>query len=913
MMKLLGKLTAAMLVLVTVVTHAQSAAISGSVREKGTDKVIPGAQISISNSSMTSASDFSGNFELEQIPEGEHTITVTAIGFVDDSVKVEVKKGEVSAVTVYMEKGISGLPRMVISERLEGQTRAYNIQMNSDNIKNVISADNIERFPDQNSAEALQRMPGISVARDQGEGRYVQVRGSQPSFTTVSVNGVSIPAPEGDIRSVALDVIPADVLSQIEVAKAVTPEMDGGAIGGAVNLETRKATSEKLTLQTSASFGYNALNASRENGTAPVNGQGTINVGKRFGEGGKMGLLVGGSYLLTNRGSDNSEFEWDGDALEELQLRDYTVTRDRLGINTTFDYRLNERNSFFISGLYNRFGDQEYRRRAKLKFEDSEVERELKDRYEVQDIIAVNAGSEHSLGIFRFEPRVAYSFAQETEPDAFYSIFKMEDVDMAVSTRDRDFPKFLSSTGITEASAYELDGIEINDNITNENNFEGALDITMPVRIGQNPLEIKAGIKGRKRKKMRDNKYEEYSYEGENAITMDQVAGDYNNPDYLLNKYPGSAENFQDPQKVKDLFDSDPSFQLADEEDLIEDNWAADYDATENVGAGYIQGKYSMGKVSVLAGLRMEYTGAHYTGYKVDLDNVRRTEVSGHETSLEALPMAHLKYSPLNNMNVRASYTRSFARPDFYSFVPYRLEEDREVEIGNSDLENTHSHNVDLLAEYYFRTIGVVSGGFFLKSMDNFIYNRTWEQNHWIREDGRYTQAEYEYTQPVNGDNSILYGFEASLEKQLSFLPSFLNGIGIGGNYTYTNSEMEVSTEGDDVRTITLPGQSKHVMNAFVQYEKYGVSARFAANFNSEFIEEVGGSKEDDRYYEDHLQYDLSVSYAVPSVRNLSVFADFVNLSDEPLKYHSKSGDEEYPLQQEYYSWGSSFGLKYAF
>jgi TonB-dependent receptor len=494
---------------------------------------------------------------------------------------------------------------------------------------------------------------------------------------------------------------------------------------------------------------------------------------------------------------------------------------------------------------------------------------------------------------------------------------------MSADWSNRKFPKWSSTTDIDDASAYELDKVENNDNITSETNLEGSLNATLPITTANSALELKAGVKGRRRTKMRDESFEEYGWNGDDDVTMDMVAGDYANPEYLLGNYPNSARNFQDPQQMRDHFSDNESFyELEDEVDLIEDTWAADYEATENVGAGFLQAKISSGIFSALAGLRLEYTGAHYQGYNVDVARAQDlsdptdavTKVDGYKKTVEPMPIVHLKLSPLDNLNLRAAYGKTFARPDFYSFVPYRLINDDgdEIELGNSDLNNTHAHNIDFMAEYYFKSLGVFSAGFFMKSLQGFIYERVWEV---VYEEDTPNEYAIEYVQPVNGNNAQLLGIEVNFEKQLTFLPSFLNGFGLGGNYTWTTSEADVITNEDDgSRSITLPGQSEHVLNGYLQYEKYGVSARVALNYNSDFIDEVGSDAEDDSYYEDHMQLDLSLSYTLPlEKRNLVVFADFVNLTDEPLQYYSMIDGEKIPLQQEYYSWWCSFGVKFSF
>ena len=946
----MSRFFATVVIITTIVFQARAdGTVKGKVTDDNSGRPVPGAFLSVHGTGFTTNSDLSGNFQFNALPAGEVNIVTSAQGFVDDTISVTIEDRKTTVSSVMLTRDVDQLPVMKVVGRLDGQTKALNIQKSAENFKNVVSAADISRSPDQNSAEALQRVTGISVTRDQGEGRYVQIRGSNPGYTSVNVNGVGIPAPDGGIRSVALDVIPSDVLAQIDVSKVLIPEMDGDAIGGSVNLETRKATTRKLTLDCSANLGYNALVAARENGPAPLNGQGSLTIGKRFGEDGKIGLLAGASYMRENRGSDNTEFSWDDDRgnyfIDELELRDYSVTRDRLGINATIDVDFTETADLTLSGLYNRFGDHEYRRRTTLTFLDDGIlneqtgtdswkfyadpdldpddrenpvlSRELKDRYEVQDIFALNLESEFKAGPLTISPRVAYSFAQENEPDAFYSSFETESDTMTLSVAKRREPSFSCSTPIDDAAAYELDAIETEDNITNESNIQGAIDLLLPLTIGKNSLDLKAGGKARRRSKMRDNSYEEYGWDAEDDVTMDMVDGDYRNPHFLNDLFPGSADNFQDPQKIRDHFeDNRSSYELSDPQDLLEDNWVSDYEAQEDVVAGYLQAKLGLNKLSLLGGVRCEYTGADYSGYKLDVDLAESiadaddgrdveeavTKENGYKRSIEVLPMFNLKFSPIENMNIRAAYTRSFSRPDFYDLVPYVLVEDDEAEMGNSELENTLSNNGDLMLAYYFKSLGILSAGFFVKSLSHIIYTRI------------YKEGGLEITQPVNGETARLLGFEFTFEKQLTFLPLFFDGFGIGCNYTFCSSEAKISTvEEEGSRTITMPGQSNHIMNAFFQYEKYGINARIAANYHSEFIEEVGETAEDDRYYGDHLQLDLSLSFKVLKKHNLFVYAEFINLTDEPLYYYSKVDGSELPLQQEYYSWWSHFGIKYSF
>jgi TonB-dependent receptor len=466
---------------------------------------------------------------------------------------------------------------------------------------------------------------------------------------------------------------------------------------------------------------------------------------------------------------------------------------------------------------------------------------------------------------------------------------------MSVQTADKSLPTFFSATDITDAAAYELDAVEVEDNLTNERTVEGALDLTLPLSLGEKILELKGGLKGRQREKMRDNSYQEYSRSQD--MVLSEVAGDFANPDFLGGEYPNSAKNFQDPQKIKDDFDRG-GYEATPAEDLLEDNWLGDYEVTEEIAAGYLQAKLGVEKLSLLGGVRIEYTMADYLGYRIES---QVSSFKGSSSTTEVMPMVHLRFSPLDNLNLRAAYTKTFARPDFYDLVPFYLRDENSIELGNPDLTNTHAHNIDILGEYFFESLGLASAGFFVKSITDFIYN------------GAYSVDSLEFSQKINGDAGLLYGAELSIEKQLSFLPGALSGLGIGGNYTLAQSEAEVTpVAGTAKRTITLPGQSEQVLNAYVHYEKFGLSARVALNYHSPFLDEVGESAQQDVYYNEHLQLDASISYTVGE-SGLVVFADAVNLTNEPLRYFMEYNDERYPRQQEFYSWWANIGIKYSF
>ena len=371
--------------------------VSGRVVDSASRSPLPGANLSLAGTDIGGVSDRDDRFEIRQIPSGSYQLITTYIGTQSDTTAVDVRVDETSRVEIRLTQTALSIEGMLVVGNREGQARALNLQQTADNISNIVAAELIGRFPDPNIAEALQRVPCLSVFRDQGEGRYVLIRGSEPRLTAVSIDGVETPAPDGQFRFVALDVIPSDQFAYIEVDKTLTPEMDADGIGGAINLVTRSAVDggrSEITL----GLGRNQL---ASDGIR----QGSFSWGDRYGADREFGIRVGGSFHRTDRGTNANEPLYGlvdlGDGplvvLADLKLRDYRIQRRRMSLTGNFDYQVGQGSSLFFRTIYSRFTDWELRRQLRYRFDKGtpvsttavvggRVERELKDRYEAQDI-----------------------------------------------------------------------------------------------------------------------------------------------------------------------------------------------------------------------------------------------------------------------------------------------------------------------------------------------------------------------------------------------------------------------------------------------------------------------------------------------------------------------------------------------
>lgn len=861
-------------------------AITGTVTDSIHGGPLPGALVAVRDTSIAVQTDSSGTYRLTGIPIGKQSLEVTFLGFRRATVDLDVPAGSTVTRDVVLDLDRVSETVVVTGEPLsEGQAKALNQQKNALNIQSVVASDQIGEFPDSNSAEAAQRIPGVSIERDQGEGRYVLIRGTEPRLNAMMLNGDRIPSPEGEVRAVALDVVPADVLQSIEVSKTLTPNMDGDAIGGAVNLVTRSAGSKPIT-SLSLAGGWNDLSDDSIRSA-------TGTFGRPISE--TFSILAGGSWLETDRGSQNFEASWEGADLEEMETRHYTVGRKRYGAFVNADAQIGSSTNAWFRGSFNQFDDQEFRRRAVYKLQDDEIERELKDRFESQQIMSFSTGATQLIGgRYELDYRAAWLYSEEEEPRAWYSTFVQEDVSFDPSSGD---PSNLQPNPSGEDfGSFVLDDVAFESNQTDERDLVLAANLGVPFM--QSPElggRFRFGFKYRGKQKSRDQSTLALSPEDDILLT-DVADREFGSRSIVGGHYETGLT--VSSARARELARSGVF-----EEELDPEADLGDFEADENILAGYVMTELFAGRrLAISGGLRYERSDADYTGYEVlfddEGDHVATRPLRGSRSDSELLPMINLRYGLSDSDNLRAAFTRSLARPNYFQLAPYQLilEEDREIERGNPDLELTTAWNADLMYERYLQSVGLFSAGVFWKSLEDYIYPlRTTEERN---------GDEYEVLQPFNGETATLRGAELALQSRFSKLPAPFDSLGIYVNYTWTDSKAQFPDRDGDS---TLPGQASRVGNAALTWERNGFSARMAANFHGKYVSEVGEDAESDVYVDDHTQLDFTASYALRS--NLSLYVELLNLTDEPLRLYM--GRSSRPIQEEYYSWWGTIGMRW--
>lgn len=924
------------LFLLTLAGYAQKAIISGKVLDADDKLPLPGAMIQIVGENKYTVSDYNGRFELLNINAGTYQVLVKYIGYTSITHEITVQQGKNNVLDFTLKTSGTELNEVVVGDILKGQAKALNQQKNNKNIGNVISSDQMGRFPDANVGDALKRVPGITMQNDQGEARNIIIRGLAPSLNSVTLNGDRIPSAEGDNRNVQMDLIPSDMISTIEVNKTLTSDMDADAIGGSVNLITR-ATPNGERISATLAGGY-----------LPIREHASYTAGLVYGNrlfDNKLGLVFSGSYNNVDYGSDNIENEWVKDDfgnqyLQASEIRKYDVQRIRRSGSVALDYKFDENNTIFANAIYNWRDDRENRFRT--TYDDIEpiysgeqitgfegrVKRQTKGgvdnnrnknrRLEDQRVQNYSIRGEHLINSkLDLDWSANYAKAREYRPGERYIEYRQKGLEMTEDLSDLRFP--LITTSGEALDKFKFDSVTENTDDTSESEFGAKVNIRFPFTIIPSQKgRLRTGLRLRLKEKKRDNIFFSYEPTGDgmellSGIPTTSFDGKNFNPG---SKYvPGT---FASANFLGNLDLNNPS--LFDKEADAAEYLAVNYNAKENIYAAYVRWDQDFNdKLSMVLGFRVENTHIDYTGNRVLDEEELESKINNTNSYTNVLPSISFQYNATKDLVLRAAATTALARPNYYALAPYvnNIAADKAITAGNPDLDVTYSYNYDFMAENYFKSVGLISGGVFYKKLNDFIYNYS---------DNQYTAAKFandfpnqinpipvgenwSFVQSRNGDNVDVYGFEVAFQRQLDFLPGkFLKGFGIYLNYTYTKSKAKgiADEDGNERNNISLPGTTPHMFNGSLSWENKRFSARVSTNFTSDYLDELGSESYKDSYYDKQLFVDANASFKITP--KLRLFAEANNLTNQPLRYYQ--GIEAHTKQVEYYQARYNFGLK---
>ncbi|SFZ89668.1 TonB-dependent receptor [Flaviramulus basaltis] len=910
---------------------------------------VPGATVLIEQLKKGAVSDFDGKFTIVDIPEGTYTLLIQYLGYSDYEEEVTLSASQTAFVNIVLASQSTELNEVQITAySIGGQARALNTQKNKTNITNIVSTDQIGKFPDANIGDAVKRIPGITMQVDQGEARNIIVRGLSPQLNSVTLNGSRIPSAEGDNRNVQMDLIPSDMIQTIEVNKAVTPDMDADALGGSVNLITRTSP-QGFRLSATAGSGVNYITDKRI-----ING--SLLVGDRSNDG-KFGWMLSVSFNDKDFGSDNIEAEWedefeynandDEDNLEEVdvnpyaktfEIREYLVQRIRRSFSANFDYKFNDNNNIYFKSIYNWRDDRENRFRLEHEILDGEdiepgdftvdengnltsfpveVKRQSKGgvdnnrnknrRLEDQRMFNFSLGGEHLVNALQIDWMASFAKASEERLNERYLEYESE---YAISyNNDSEYPLYTPVSATDAAyNDFEFGELTEENQYTEEEDFNVFVNFKLPLNLfNQEEGFLKFGARARFKNKNRDNNFMEYSPETSAFNLLGTVpTRDYSDSDFLA----GSqylVGSFATPEFIGSLNLNDAS--QFEGEDVPDEYLRANFDVEENVFAGYIMANQKLSdKLSALFGLRIETTKITATGNQIEDEENIIGEITEESSYTNVLPGVHFKYDLTDATVLRFAWTNTLARPNYADLVPTLdvVLGDEEIFVGNAGLDPTTSMNFDLMAEHYFKSIGIISGGVFYKKINDFVY--TFQTETTDDSFGTGTTG-FDLFQPLNGDDASVLGFEFAFQRKLDFLPGFAKNFSIYLNYTHLKSDANgIRNEDGDERTdLDLPNTAPNMFNASLGYASKRLSLRLSSNFSDAYVDEIGGRAFEDRYYDEQFFLDFNASFAFN--KGLSIYLDLNNITDQPLRYYQ--GVKSRTMQREYYGRRLTFGLKY--
>jgi len=915
--------------------------ISGTVLDSA-GAVLQGAEIELQENGILLASSITGAFKITNLQPGTYTLKVSYVGFAPFSSEVTVKAGSVSRIDPVLKVASKNEEITVSAERPHGEAEAINRVRTSENILQVLPAEVITSLPNTNIADALGRLPSVTLERDEGEGKYVQIRGTEPRLSNVTIDGINVASPEPGARQIKLDVMPADLVESVEINKTLSANQDGDAIGGSVNLVTKSA-GERPTLILEGIGGYNPIIGGRGSYTT----DGTL--GRRFGATKKLGVLFGGTYDWNGRGIDDIEpaptvIQCSSNdcanppanapsvaTYNTVDLREYRYYRERWGFSGGMDYKVSEGSILYLHTLYSHFknfGDRWVYTPTVNSFTtspfqggpDGNMSFNAQIRRPVEVIGSLGVGGHH---VFE-KSWVAWdlSVARSAQEDQGYSQAdfapndpnsQLNNVQFGVDLSNPSRPKFPVQNGVNiyEATQYQLQDRDNNKSYSPQLNLQGGAAYGLNYTLAGHHAVFEFGGRIRNAHKFEDASYQFFDFTGTTAPTIATFQSSFQNNNYYDNSY--QIGPLADYSKITSFFNANPaSFTLNVNRSKARTD-PNNFDIIERVSAGYLMNTVDVGRFHLQTGLRIEGTQEDLLGYHVTFDNkgnyVSTTPLTRNSSYVDPLPSAQMRFALNNESGIRFSYGRGIARPEFGSLPPFFTENDRRnsVSVGNPDLKPTHANNFDVLYEHYLKPLGILQAGFFYKDISDPIYSVTTPIT-----TGAFSG--FKQTQPVNGSSAWLTGFEIAYQQHLGFLPGAWSGLGIATNYSYTTSVAhDVPGRTDNP---ALLRQAPHTFNISPTYDRGRLSLRVGISYNDanifsyQFTDGADLGKKGpngDQYLYAHTQVDAQGSFRF--ARGFSFIVSGLNLTNEVFGFYQ--GSTVFPIQREYYHATISGGLRW--
>ncbi|NLR62318.1 TonB-dependent receptor [Chitinophaga polysaccharea] len=903
--------------LLSIIT-ANAASIKGHVYDQKSGEPLVGVTVVLEQTTLATVTGLDGSFEFKKVNPGQFVLVISHLTYKTLKQSVTVADKDNPHITVYLsERNSKSLSEVVIAanSKASSEKTARKLEQKSMQVMNVVSGAAIEVSPDLTVANVIQRVSGVSLERSSnGDGQYAILRGMDKRYNYTLINGIKIPSPDNKYRYVPLDLFPSELLDRLEVYKSLTPNMEGDAVGGVVNMVMKDAPG-RFSVNANVATGYSQMvldkgftsfDASNMHSKSPYEAHGKnynatpadfatgtlhyknknfapnlvagLSIGQRFLDN-KLGVILAGSYQNTFRGSTSTFYPTSQvdtqkvSVITSMQQRQYSEQQQRSGFHGKVDYVFNEHHKISLYNAYMHLLNFQTREGISTNFSsdykpatgDAQLTYQSRSRKINQQIYNATLHGDHKFGKLKLQWSAVFSAAKNEVPDNTTISLN------GIRHNNRD-----TMTTATESNRrWERN---------TDNDIAGYLDLTYTAKIAGTKVDLSAG--GLYRDKQRSSFFNNYVFYP-------------STPNALYNKdffsYTGITWDVQNPKGA-----------VAN---------ALTYDASEKTSAGYGMFKFKAADLEVTGGVRVEHTNQ---GYSM-LFPLGEKRPAGNQVYTDVLPSLNLKYELAEHQNIRGAYFRSLNRPGFFEIVPGSVVQEDYTERGNPDLKRAIANNFDLRYELFPNHSDQLLIGVFYKQIKDPIENTIVADS---------TRPQDQYYTAGNFGTARNYGLEADYIK-------FFSNIGIKANYTYTHSSITTSKsarirdEKGDLKTIAvdqtrpLYGQSEHIANLSLLYKdtQHGWDAQLAGGYTGPRIVTVSQFVDNDLWQKGFIQMDISVEKRFRN--HFSIFAKAGNLLNTPAEIFIKGVNPENAelpgqgkanetlIRKEYYKQTYLLGVRY--
>ncbi len=935
-----------LLAFVPVFGQSGKGVISGVVKDSA-GAVLQGAKITLQPQIRPITTDKQGEFTVTEVDPGAYAVTISYVGFAPYNGAVTVVAGQTAHIDAVLKVAHVSDQVIVTADRPFGEAEAINRTLAAENILQVLPADVIVSLPNANIADALGRMASVTIERDEGEGKYVQIRGTEPRLSNTMVDGVTIPSPESGVRQIKLDTIASDLVDSVEINKTLQANIDADGIGGSVNLVTKTATdTPSITLY--GVGGYTPIIGGRE-----VDQMGGT-MGRRFLTDKKLGVLIGGTYDYNGRGINDIEpVPTTSSATphyDSMDFRDYQYDRSRWGMTGSTDYKLAEGSDISLRGLFSTF--RNWGHKFVFTMNDGGLPQYSQDWRRPNMLVgSVALQGKHLMNASTILWSASVSRSRSLSGSGGANYQWMGDPNAQcqnVPGVSVNRPGWAGCVG---------SGVSGADNGFDKNNY-GLIEFDPPTFGHSAQLNLQAsgsyarmyhmgsrfgtfelGAKIRNEHKFDDTYNEAYLTQDANGNTL---------PPIPISSHPEWTESFSDPKYYDGTYGKYPAVtDWAKVKDWVMSPAAQgqiiltggpgvnsnNYDLIERIPAGYVMNTIELAsRVRMVTGLRVEATHVGTLSYDggATLPPTTLTYKAGGDY-LDVLPSGSLRFALDKDSDLRLVYGRGLSRPDPQDLSaavsqPVLSQTPVTISLGNPALKAEHANNYDVLYERNLSPLGLIQAGYFYKDLSDPIVTQQYYST------GTFPHvpagAKVLVTQPINAGSAHVQGVEFSYQQRMSYLPGVLRGSGLSANYSYTNSQAQ---KVDPLRTDSpaLLRQAPNSWNISPTFDTKRFSMRVGMTFDDKMIyayqyedlayatdasgnpiivngvqqtvpnPQVNGTAgpAGDNYLYAHFQFDTQATYNLPW--GFQVYAYGLNLNNEVFGFYN--GSPQYVVQREYY------------